>query len=344
MILKDEEYLKRNILAVFYKHMSEHLNCSYYRFVGQQEFETLLKNNIIYFTNPVEWKKANTGDEKETYFEDWFFDRSNIEKAYNIIKKKVKEREKQYCSHQSIMAVFSNFLGAVTLLQQNSFCYCVTDTFANNRMIEEYHSKYGRNIIIKFKNDFYRKMSILNKGDFAPHGTYLYADVMPMVYVKDFDEFIEKYILGSYSSNEVAKNAFDYGAFLKHIDYAYEHETRIKLRMHLEEQYNLLILANKFYYDNWIIQDEKEIMEKSMEFIMENKVRLNSIFFDVQDKIKEVGGKECFELRLNDISSKDIVDCIILHQNASIEEKEYVYKLANHQRISVKEWDFDRLI
>lgn len=46
MILKDEEYLKRNILAVFYKHKPEHLNCSYYRFVGQQEFEALLKNNL----------------------------------------------------------------------------------------------------------------------------------------------------------------------------------------------------------------------------------------------------------------------------------------------------------
>lgn len=343
MVLKDEEYLKRNILSVFYKHESQYLNRSFYRFMGEQEFVTLLKNNIMYFTNPIEWKRSNTGDENETYFEDWFTDRRNISKAYQIIKKKIEEREKQYCSYQSIMAVYSGFVAAATLLQQTNFCYCVTNVCGNGKMIEEYHKKYNRNIVIKFKNDFYKKMAVLDKGDWVPYGTYLYADVMPMVYVKNFEDFIETYLYGSYSSGDIAKNAFDYGAFLKHIHYSYEQETRIKLRMHLEEGCNVQVLANEFYRNNWLPQEEAELVKNSMEFIEKNKIMLNSVFEDVKDKIKIIGDKQCFELEMNEFGVKDIVDCIFLHQNASEDEKKCVYSLANFNGIAVNEIDFDGL-
>ena len=42
-------------------------------------------------------------------------------------------------------------------MQQKSFCYCVADTYNERKMIDEYHTKYKRNIIIKFKDSFLRK-------------------------------------------------------------------------------------------------------------------------------------------------------------------------------------------
>ena len=44
MAMKDEEYLKRNILAVYYKHEPQYTNLPYYRFMGQKELETLFFN------------------------------------------------------------------------------------------------------------------------------------------------------------------------------------------------------------------------------------------------------------------------------------------------------------
>ncbi len=344
MVLKDEAYLERNILTVYYKHDSQYQNLPYYRYMGEKEFETLFLNKIIYFTDPIEWKNSNTGDKNETFFEAWFRDKENIVKTYRLIKKKSEERQKQYCSQQYILGLYSDFLAAAAMLQQEDFCYCVTREYANIKMIKEYHKKYGRNFIIKFKNDFYKKLSIYDGGDMVPWGNYLFADIMPMTYINSFEDFIEKYICNSYKIDQVAKNAFDYGAFLKHSSYSYEHETRIKLRMHLEENYNLQALSNEFYRDVFYLQDEDEIIRKSMEFIEEMRDKLNYIFNDVQDKIKKIGGKQCFELKLsNEIRIKDIIDSIILYDKASIEEKDLAYKLATSSGVSILEKDFDKL-
>ena len=91
MQLKGEEYLKRNILAIYYKHYDEGKNFSYYRFMGKIEFETLFQKKKIYFTNPIEWKKSPTGDKNENYLEDWYTDRNNILKVYQLIKQRCME-------------------------------------------------------------------------------------------------------------------------------------------------------------------------------------------------------------------------------------------------------------
>ena len=59
------------------------------------------------------------------------------------------EVQKQYCTPQYIMTVYSNFIGGAALLQQMSFCYCVANVCNERKMIDEYHTKYKRNIIIK---------------------------------------------------------------------------------------------------------------------------------------------------------------------------------------------------
>ena len=56
-----------------------------------------------------------------------------------------------------------------------------------------------------------------------------------------------------------------------------------------------------------------------------------------------VGGKQNFELHLNEIEINKIIDCILLHKNADESEKNAVYKLANLRDIQIKEVDFDNL-
>lgn len=338
MQLKDEEYLKRNILSVYDKHYKDGKSFPYYRFMGKIEFEMLFQEKKIYFTNPVEWKKSLTGDKNENYLEDWYTDRNNILKAYQIIKQHCMET--QYCSQQYIMTVFSNFVGAAALLQQISFCYCVANTYTDSKMIAEYHTKYKRNIIVKYKNDFYKKLSMLPGGEFVPSGTYLYADVMPMIYIKSFDEFIVKYICKTQNVQDMAKNAFDYGAFLKDINFGYKHETRIKLHMHLDD-YNPQYLARKFYLKNLYIDNEEKIIDNCMLYIQDCKKMLDKGFENVADKIKMVGGKQSFELSLNEIEINEIVDYILLHKYADENEKNEVYKLAKLKNVQIKEIDFD---
>lgn len=343
MQLKGEEYLKRNILAIYYKHYDEGKNFSYYRFMSKIEFETLFQEKKIYFTNPVEWKKSSTGDKNENYLEDWYTDRNNILKAYRFIKQHCMKVQKQYCTPQYIMTVYSNFIGGAALLQQMSFCYCVANVYNESKMIDEYHTKYKRNIIIKFKKEFCKKMSILSDGKYVPIGTYLYADVMPMVYVENLDEFIKEYICKSQRPEDIAKNTFDYGAFLKDKNYGYEHETRIKLHMYIEKDYNFLCLANDFYRKHFFMNDEEKIVNDSMIYIQECKKNLDKGFEAVSDRIKEIGGKQSFELDLIELEISEIVDYILLHKNATVNEKNEVYKLAKLRNVQVKEIDFDNM-
>lgn len=49
MQLKDGEYLKRNILAIYDKHYDEGKSFPYYRFMGKIEFEALFQEKKIYY-------------------------------------------------------------------------------------------------------------------------------------------------------------------------------------------------------------------------------------------------------------------------------------------------------
>ena len=49
-------------------------------------------------------------------------------------------------------------------------------------------------MILSETDSFFKKMSILSDGRCVPDGTYLCADVMPMIYIESFDEFINEYI------------------------------------------------------------------------------------------------------------------------------------------------------
>ena len=343
MQLKDGEYLKRNIYAIYGKHYDERKSFPYYRFMGQIEFETLFQEKRIYFTNPIEWKKSSTGDKSENYLEDWYTDRNNILKAYQLIKQRCMENQKQYCASQHIMAVYSNFIGGAALLQQTSFCYCVANAYNERKMVDEYHIKYKRNVIIKFKNEFFKKMSILSDVGYMPNGTYLYADVMPMVYVENLDKFIKEYICKSQRPGDIAENTFDYGSFLKDKNYWYEHETRIKLHMHIDNDYNFQYLSREFYLKHFFVSDEEKIVNDSMIYIQNCKKTLDKGFEEVSDRIKEIGGKQSFELCLNELEINQIVDCILLHKNATENEKTEVYKLAKLRDVQVKEIDFDKM-
>ena len=95
--------------------------------------------------------------------------------------------------------------------------------------------------------------------------------------------------------------------------------------MHTENNCDLPSLSKAFYIKNFYRNDENEIVNNGMLFIQKCKKALDKSFEDVSDKIKMVGGKQNFELHLNE------------------SEKNAVYKLANLRDIQIKEVDFDNL-
>lgn len=56
-------------------------------------------------------------------------------------------------------------------------------------------------------------------------------------------------------------------------------------------------LSNEFYGEVFALQDDDEIASKSMAYIDFVKDKINYIFDDVNDKIKDIAGKQCFELK-----------------------------------------------
>ena len=80
-----------------------------------------------------------------------------------------------------------------------------------------------------------------------------------------------------------------------------------------------------------------------MIYIQNCKKTLDKGFEEVSDRIKEIGGKQSFELCLNELEISEIVDCILLHKNATANEKTEVYKLAKLRNVQVKEIDFDKM-
>ena len=135
---------------------------------------------------------------------------------------------------------------------------------------------------------------------------------------------------------------FDYGSFLKSSIFKYEHETRIKLHMHSSE-HSVQGLANQFFDDNFYLDDEDMLIDRSINYINKHKKRLNEVFNEAKDKIKIIGGKKSFELNVSNTSVDKLVDCIFIHCNATKNERECVYKLAQNRNVPIKELDFDNI-
>lgn len=341
--MKNAKDMMRNIMQVYYKHNDQFLDRPYYRYVGMEEYKSLLSSKKMYFTNPIDWKLSDTGDDTENYFEDWMLQENSIREAYKLILKNNKIKFGEYYTYEMGMIRYCNFLAAASMLQQNTYCLCIANTYNDKKMIEEYHQKYGRNNIIKYKNNFFKNISVLNDGKCVLRNVnYLYADVMPMIYVSDFSDFITKMIVTSDNIEKLAKNIFDYGAFLKKSSYSYEHETRIKLRMYLNDNTSLRSLASDYYYSMLGICTEDDIVNMSMELLHRESVRLNSVYKEIEDKFVKIGNKNCFELILdNRLDFNNVVDLIMLHNCASDEEKTIVYKLAEQNGLKVCEQNFD---
>ena len=113
--------------------------------------------------------------------------------------------------------------------------------------------------------------------------------------------------------------------------------------MYIEKDYNFLCLANEFYRKHFFMNDEEKIVNDSMIYIQECKNKLDKGFDEVSDRIKEIGGKQSFELDLIELEISEIVDYILLHKNATVNEKNEVYKLAKLRNVQVEEIDFDNM-
>ena len=88
--------------------------------------------------------------------------------------------------------------------------------------------------------------------------------------------------------------------------------------MYIEKDYNFLCLANDFYRKHFFMNDEEKIVNDSMIYIQECKKNLDKGFEAVSDRIKEIGGKQSFELDLIELEISEIVDYILFLKIATV--------------------------
>jgi len=331
----------RNIFNVYSDDKFSYENL--YRYVGIKEFENIFEKNQIYFTNPKDWRSS---DKFEVYFENWWMNDNNLKIVYeqlsNSINRSYAKLGLDLDSTQYRNAVFSSMAACMGVLQQDAYCYCVANTYREPKMIEEYHKKYKRNIIVKFKPYFFNKISLLSDGRFVPNGTgFLCADVFPMDYRESIEDFISALAGQQMNPNTIISMFLNRGAFLKHNSFQYEHEVRIKLRIMCPDKMNI-IMASNIYGLIFDRTDINEIVDICMSFLSKWKDEFNEPYREIADRIVKIGDKENFYLQLeNGIASK-IIESIYLHKGAEDTEKGYVKTLCCREHIPISEIDFER--
>ena len=310
----------------------------FYRFVGQKEFENIFLNKQILFTNPVCWREQ-ASDPLEVYFETIEADKEHLRNVLRRLREVEEIKNKRlgigYLPFDN--AIFFNYVAAIAVIQQRSYVYCVADTIKDKMIFNEYFKNYGRNIIIKFAPDFYTKMAMM-KGSGVLSEDYLFADFMPMLYVKDMDEYIEKKLHNGITVQQVAGAYFDEGAFLKHSKYFYEHEYRMKLRIKRKE-ISIRTVFHELYDALWQETNEETILDYSVKKIADVSTEINSIYDKINDRILKDGNKEFFVIDIRSCLN-DIIEKIYIHKGENSLLKDTVRNYCAKQNIPFEEVDF----
>lgn len=329
----DKNDFLRNIVMAF---SSPNYNYNQlYRYVDKKEFEKLFRDNEIIFTNPRNWKGT---DYYETYFEEWWLSKKHLLAAYRQIKRAIdyKYNSLDIDNRQLYNSFFSQIVACIALLQQKSFCYCLADNYIDRRMVSEYHEKYGRNIVIKYKPCFFQEIATLGEIEFVLPGIpSLYADIFPMYYIDSFEQFIASMIEkgGRLNKDAFAKSFLDLGAFLKHSSFKYEHEVRMKLKIMLPDDMNPILISN-IYNEIFAIDDEDKIVDICMRALNKYEKKFNSVYDGIKDKIiLKDKGKEYFILNLRREDINRIIESILIYDGISNEELVCVTKYCDEYNL-----------
>lgn len=314
----------------------------FYRFIGQQEFENIFLNKKILFTDPVCWRDQ-ASDPLEVYFETVEANKEHLRKVWKQLREAEEAKYKRlgigYLSFDN--AIFFNYVASTAVIQQKSFVYCVADKIRDKMMFNEYHRNFGRNIIIKFAPDFYAKLAMM-KGTGVLSGDYLFADFMPMIYVKDMDEYIEKRLHNGITVQQIAGAYFDEGAFLKHSKFAYEHEYRMKLRIKRKE-IGVHTVFRELYDALWRETDEETILDYSIKKIADVSKTINSIYDEIDDRILKDGIKDFFVIDIRN-GLDDMIEKIYIHKGEDRSLKDKIRNCCANQKIPVEEADFENYL
>ena len=328
----------RDIIEYYVPQKLENRKKPFYRFIGQNEFDNIFLNKQMLFTNPVCWRDQ-ASDPLEVYFETIETDKEHLRKLWKHLRVAEETQNKRlgidYMSFDN--AIFFNYVAAIAVIQQKSYVYCVADTIRDKMMFNEYHKNYGRNIIIKFAPDFYTKIAVM-KGTGVINADYLFADFMPMIYVKDMDDYIEKKLHNGITVQQVAGAYFDEGAFLKYSKFVYEHEYRMKLRIKRKE-IGVRTIFHELYDVLWHEKDEETILDYCVKKIADVSQRINSIYDYIDDRILKDGNKEFFVIDIRGCLS-DMIERIYVHKGEDKIVKDKIRNCCANQRIPIEETDF----
>ncbi|MFI3228420.1 MAG: hypothetical protein R3Y09_13600 [Clostridia bacterium] len=318
----------RNILNICHngKYNYDHL----YRYVEIKELKALIENKQIRFTNPSFWTAT---DEYETYFENWWLNKEHFKKWLNMF---IDINTKRYATvsvdYDNIwMQMATGYVNLIMQLMPTSYCYCLTEDWIKSK--KEHHEKWGKNILVCYKKDFWKKLSSFNKK-VVFGGDYLYADIFPMHYIDSFESYIEK-CSAALGKDEEVNLIINQGQFLKYSKYDDEKEVRIKLQYHFKgllEKHNshelLLMLQSKKAID------KEQFVDVCIDF-------LTSARQQYLEKLKQVSNIKKDGYFYLDLPTEhrisDMVESIKLSSNISTEEKFNVIELAKNANIAYEE-------
>lgn len=322
----DNDYTLTNIMNIYHDEQYEYGQL--YRYVKVEEIKALISKKEIKFARPSFWAKV---DKHENYFEEWWMNQNNLEEWLEYF---IEMCEKHYAMSgidvdeiwQKLAVVF---IDKICCLNPMSFCYCLTEDWKSSK--KEHNEKWEKDVLICYKKDFWEKISILNKK-ICLSGDYLFADIFPMYYIGDFEEYIERCFF-AFNRDQAIELIINKGSFLKHDRYMEEKEVRIKLAYKIDEyyrNYNAPELAMRTI----LVKERKEFITICLEYMSSAR----EFYRRKLENIPNIKSDGYFYLNLpSDILLKDIIDCIKLGKNISDDDKVTIIELAESENIIYEE-------
>lgn len=310
-----------------------------YRFVKQSDFLDLFDKHQLFFTNPKIW---TSNDKRETYFESCWGKDDNIRQLLNKLIDSLKIFTPHGIKPQSLISpIYASTLGIFAIMQKDVYCYCLSKDWRNYQMINEYYKHYNRKIVLCFRPDFYKRLAICPDVKSTLGGNYLFADIFPVHYIAEFQDFIAdviRTIKTPQARDQLITKVLDIGVFLKDRRFDYENEVRLKLSFQLE---NLNELIAPPIVLSEMTKDEINSREKIINYSLDKFLQVRKLYATVAKSVKEIN-ENGFLYTFRNCSPYDLIDQIIVSQDLSSEDYITVRQRCSDEHIMVQQCDFEQ--
>lgn len=314
------------ITNIYY--VKDNLYPSVYRYVSMREAENLFNKHQLYFTQTSSWAKnatADSGDPQETAFENWWLNPDNLNLYITTLCDYKRLELRRYGiidSMQLLSSTVAKHICKYMTLQNDSYSYCLAGVWDNPLMINEYHRKWNRNVILKYKDDFPFNLSIINAPSLALSTDALCADYFKMYYVNSIEDYIIK-LSHATMNKSLGKQIFNNGFFIKHQSFSYESEIRLKLQISCPSILQEKCSMDHVFFNLRTAQSVDEIIERCHKMLED----VRKDFVNAQQLIKDLkyhdSGSNTDYLILSNIPN-NIVDSVYVFDSISQQDMDKI--------------------